>query len=168
MADLEHSSQEVILDELTKLRATILQNLSRFGRNATGETGRSMHVVMKPDGGTLYGRKFFDTLEIGRGPTINPTPHHPTLFQRILAWMEAKGVYADDGNNISLAWAITKKIHKEGTLLFREHKNSGRIQDIYTSAVQRAIENISNRLLELAKTEVQTINLHFAEETKSL
>jgi hypothetical protein len=67
-----------------------------------------------------------------------------------------------------LAWAITKKIHKEGTLLHREFKNSGKIQDIYTSAVQRAIENISNRLLELAKTEVQTINLHFAEETNSL
>ena len=168
MADNLHTSLEVIFDELTKLRTTILQNLSRYGRNATGETGRSMHIVMKPDGGTLYGRKFFDTLEIGRGPTINPTPHHPTLFQRIMAWMEAKGVYADDGNNISLAWAITKKIHAEGTLLHREYKKSGRIQDIYTSAVQRAITNINNRLLELATTEVQTINLHFAEETKQL
>lgn len=164
MADLANTSQEVIRSELETLRTTILQNLAKFNRNATGETARSMHIVMRPDGGALMGRAFFDTLEVGRGPTINPTPHNPTLFQRIRVWMEAKGVYADDGNNVSLAWAITKKIHKLGTKMHREH----RIQDLYTSAVQRAIGNINNRLLELAKTEVQTINLHFAEETQAL
>lgn len=158
--DYSQTSREIILDELTQLKVSILQNLMRYGRNATGNTGRSLRVQLNPDGGTLFGRSFFTTLEVGRGPTVNPVPHNPTLHDRIVEWMQAKGVHADDGNDISLSWAITNKIHKLGTKMFRERT----YQDIYSTAVEAAIKNTNARLIEAAKTEIQNIHLHFSKE----
>lgn len=161
MRDYSKTSQEVIKDELMQLRTAILENLARFGRNATGETGRSLRVQMNAGGGTLFGRSFFSTLEVGRGPTRDFTPHNPTLFQRILQWVQAKGIYPDDQRKTqtSLAIAITKRIHKSGTMLFRKKQR----QDIYSTAVQRAIKNINARLLEEAVTIVSNIHLHLSE-----
>ena len=159
MSDLAKTSREIILEELSQLRASILQNLARYNRNATGETARSLRIQLNPDGGTLFGRTFFDTLEVGRGPTINPTPHNPTLQQRILQWIEAKGVYADNMSNVSLSWAISKKIHKMGTKMFRDKK----VQDIYSTALHEAIKNINRRLLEEARISVNNIHIHLGE-----
>lgn len=161
MRDYYKTSQEVIKDELMQLRTAILENLARFGRNATGETGRSLRVQMNADGGTLFGRAFFSTLEVGRGPTRDFTPHTPTLLQRILTWVQAKGIYPDDPKQTqtSLAYAITKRIHKSGTMLFRKKER----QDIYSSAVQRAIKGINVRLLEEAQKQVNNIHLHLSE-----
>lgn len=161
MADLAKTSREVIIEELSTLRATILQNLAKYGRNATGETGRSLRIQLNPDGGALMGRTFFSTLEVGRGPTRDFTPHTPTLFQRILTWVKAKGVYPDDPTmtQTSLAIAITKRIHKSGTMLFRKKQR----QDIYSTAVQRAIKSINQRLLDEAVKQVSNIHLHLSE-----
>lgn len=161
MSDYSKTSQEVIRDELMQLRTAILENLARYGRNATGETGRSLRIQLNPDGGALMGRTFFSTLEVGRGPTRDFTPHTPTLFQRILTWVKAKGVYPDDPTmtQTSLAIAITKRIHKSGTMLFRKKQR----QDIYSSAVQRAIKSINQRLLDEAVKQVSNIHLHLSE-----
>lgn len=161
MADLAKTSREVIIEELSTLRATILQNLAKYGRNATGDTGRSLRIQLNPDGGALMGRTFFSTLEVGRGPTRDFTPHTPTLFQQILRWVQAKGVYPDDPNmtQTSLAIAITKRIHKSGTMLFRKKQR----QDIYSTAVQRAIKSINQRLLDEAVKQVSNIHLHLSE-----
>jgi len=161
MADLAKTSREVIIEELSTLRATILQNLAKYGRNATGETGRSLRIQLNPDGGALMGRTFFSTLEVGRGPTRDFTPHTPTLYQQILKWVKARGLVPDDPkmSQTSLAWAITQKIHKQGTLMFRTRQR----QDIYSSAMQRAIKNINARLLEEAKTIVTNIHINISE-----
>lgn len=161
MKDYSQTSQEVIKDELLQLRTSILENLAKYGRNATGETGRSLRVQMNPDGGTLFGRKFFSTLEVGRGPTHDFTPHNPTLYQQILKWAQARGLVPDDPkmSQTSLAWAITQKIHEQGTLMFRTRQR----QDIYSSAMQRAIKNINARLLEEAKTIVTNIHINISE-----
>lgn len=161
MKDYSQTSQEVIKDELMQLRTAILENLAKYGRNATGETGRSLRVQMNADGGTLFGRPFFATLEVGRGPTRDYRPHNPTLFQRILQWVQARGLYPDDPRKTqtSLAIAITKKIHKYGTNLFILKQR----QDIYSTAVQRAIKSINARLLEEAKIQVNNIHLHLSE-----
>ena len=161
MKDYSQTSQGVIKDELLQLRTAILENLAKYGRNATGETGRSLRVQMNPDGGTLFGRKFFSTLEVGRGPTHDFTPHNPTLFQRIMQWVQAKGLVPDDPkmSQSSLAYAITNKIHRQGTVLFRTRQR----QDIYSSAMQRAVKNINTRLLEEAKTIVTNIHINISE-----
>lgn len=162
MSDLSKTSREIILEELTQLRASILQNLARYNRNATGETARSLRIQLNPDGGTLFGRKFFETLEAGRGPTKVWVRSNPTLQQRILQWIEAKGIYADGKSSVSLSWAISKKIHKFGTKMFREK----RVQDIYSTALDEAIKRINYRLLEEAKVAVNNIHINLGQGAK--
>lgn len=162
MSDLAKTSREIILEELSQLRASILQNLARYNRNATGETARSLRIQLNPDGGTLYGRKFFETLEVGRGPTKVWVRSNPTLQERILVWIKAKGVHVDGYNDVSLSYAISKKIHKFGTKMFREK----RVQDIYSTALDEAIKSINYRLLEEAKVTVNNIHIHLGEGAK--
>ena len=59
-------------------------------------------------------------------------------------WMEAKGIAGNP-------WAITKKIHKEGTNLYRQ----GGRTDIVQPAVDTFINNVSQRLLDQAADDFQ-------------
>ena len=162
MSDLSKTSREIILEELSQLRASILQNLARYNRNATGETARSLRIQLNPDGGTLFGRNHFYTLEVGRGPTRNITPSTPTLRERIYAWIQAKGVHVDGYTDLSLSYAIAKTIHKLGTKLFRDKK----MQDIYSTALDEAIKRINYRLLEEAKVTVNNIHINLGQGAK--
>jgi hypothetical protein len=69
--------------------------------------------------------KYIRVLETGRGPTsATATKGNPTLRENILEWVETK-VRPTDISAKSLAYLIARKIHKEGTLLYRQGGNSG-------------------------------------------
>ncbi len=56
---------------------------------------------------------YWGAIEWGRRPTEKASEPH--LFDAILNWVKLKGITARDGKDqTSLAWAITKKIHKQG------------------------------------------------------
>ncbi len=100
------------------------------GQEASGETYKKFRLEVRPNGFTIFGAGYLGALIEGRGPTKGGgTPGGQSLVDRIMAWIEVKGVTADIPPK-SLAWAIATKIHKEGTLLFREGRNTRILQDV--------------------------------------
>lgn len=105
-------------DVVARLRASY----AKFGVNATGNLSRSTSEEVTKDGSksTLevsvpaYGL----TTQTGRGPTRNS--QGGVLLQQIRKWIDAKGITPDKGTKEGLAYAITKKIHEQGTRTFRK------------------------------------------------
>lgn len=142
----------IVKSELEWLKQRIAFNIVAQGANATGKTIESMKVTTTPQGGTLTGRAYFGTLETGRRGGKIPRNFASIIYD----WMQAKGVHAEDGNDISMSWAIAKTIQKKGTLLYRQ----GGRDTIYSKEITKTIENVMKRLNGLISTNIHTINLN--------
>lgn len=133
----------------------IRANMEAEGVNATGRTSASLEVRMTPTGGQIWGREHFDTLEIGRGPTENPGDG--ALFRNIREWIVAKGIhvtpmpyrtdrphmYTEEERSLNAAaYAITKRIHERGTVLY----NSAPRTSIYTDLIDYRMDDLMRNI----------------------
>lgn len=117
--------------------------------NATGKSSDSLRYEASEDHFTLYGDKSFVWMEQGRAPGGQPP------LDNIVDWVEAKGIQPDEGTQESLAWAIVKKIEREGTKAFQ----SGKRRDVYSSVITQAridafITIVSARIGRSVKTDL--------------
>ncbi len=114
-------------------------NLAKTGTNATGKTSRSVRFEVLSDGGKeilrVYGRKYFMAVETGRRPKGDKPSRG--FVAAIQEWMTARG---KEGS----AYAIARKINREGTKLFQK----GGRQDIVSNVVNESlIIQISRQVL---------------------
>ena len=130
----------ILQEELEALRLNIISNHTRAGQKASGRTAASLHVEVSEDGGVLYGRKPFGTLETGR-----KAGRVPQNFQQIIIkWMADKGIkpapipyltnrphkYTPEQRGVlRMSYFVAKKIRETGTKLFRD----GGRADIYVA-----------------------------------
>ena len=145
---------ELVSSELEALKQRIIENHRSAGQVASGRTIASLKVEMTEDGGVLWGRSAFGTLETGRkGGKV------PAGFWKIIRqWMDDKGIQVEKPD--SFAYLVARKIAKEGTQLFR---NGGR-SDIYSPEVKDTVERVSDGIGILFGSEVEHINLNFNED----
>lgn len=123
-----------------KLVNDIQRNLAAAGKNATGETARSLKFSIEQNGSVtrfvLTGRPFFNVVQTGRRPTPEKKPSRE-IITRITAWVKAKNI------DLSAVWGIATKIQQEGTKLWQE----GGRTDIINPAVDDFINNVSREIL---------------------
>lgn len=145
---------ELVASELEALKQRIIENHRNAGQVASGRTIASLKVEITEDGGVLWGRSAFGTLETGRkGGKV------PAGFWKIIRqWMDDKGIQVEKPD--SFAYLVARKIAKEGTQLFR---NGGR-SDIYSPEVKDTVERVSDGIGILFGSEVEHINLNFNED----
>ena len=145
---------ELVASELEALKQRIIENHRNAGQVASGRTITSLKVEITEDGGVLWGRSAFGTLETGRkGGKV------PAGFWKIIRqWMDDKGIQVEKPD--SFAYLVARKIAKEGTQLFR---NGGR-SDIYSPEVKDTVERVSDGIGILFGSEVEHINLNFNED----
>ena len=96
--------------------------------NATGKSSASLRFEANKDGFVLYGDKSFNWIEQGRAPGGMP-PIDP-----IKDWIEARAIpYDDTGKDplTSFAFAIARKIQRDGTYLHYKNKR----RDVYSSII---------------------------------
>lgn len=154
------SVEKIILEELTDLKDRIADNIQSTGRNASGRTVKSMHIETRAQGGTLFGRSYFGTLETGRKPGKTPERFTEVIKQ----WVIDKGIsYAaieykrkesakwkpkytpqERGLN-SFASAVAMSIRNKGTRLYREGGSS----DVYSKEIPKTIKAIQRRTISL-------------------
>ena len=141
---------ELVSSELEALKQKIIENHQEAKQVASGRTIASMKVEVTEDGGILWGRSAFGTLETGRkGGKV------PAGFWKIIRqWMDDKGIQVEKPD--SCAYLVARKIAREGTQLFR---NGGR-SDIYSSEIKGTIERMSDKIGLLFGSEVEHINLN--------
>lgn len=150
---LRDKVMELVSSELEALKQKVIENQNNSGQVASGRTIASMKVEVTEDGGVLWGRSPFGTLETGRKPGKVPAG----FWKIIRQWMEDKGIQVEKPD--SFAYLVARKIAKEGTQLFR---NGGR-SDIYSPEVKDTVERVSQGIGILFGSEVEHINLNFNE-----
>lgn len=144
---------ELVSSELEALKQKVIENQKDSGQVASGRTIASMKVEVTEDGGVLWGRSPFGTLETGRKPGKVPAG----FWKIIRQWMDDKGIQVQKPD--SFAYLVARKIANEGTQLFR---NGGR-DDIYSPEVKDTVERVSQGIGILFGSEVEHINLNFNE-----
>lgn len=150
---LRDKVMELVSSELEALKQKVIENQKSSGQVASGRTIASMKVEVTEDGGVLWGRSPFGTLETGRKPGKVPAG----FWKIIRQWMDDKGIQAQKPD--SFAYLVARKIANEGTQLFR---NGGR-DDIYSPEVKDTVERVSQGIGILFGSEVEHINLNFNE-----
>ena len=87
---------------------SVRATLARTGRNASQKTSDSLRYDYSGNEIRLWGLETFFYTEQGRKAGALPP------VNVILQWTIDKGISPKDGNRVSLAWAISKKIAAEG------------------------------------------------------
>lgn len=114
------------------------KRVTKFGAmHASGHTEASIHYEITDNGAKMYGAGYVFALEFGRGPTQGGgSGGNGSLRANIRKWIDEKGIVPTPdakGKTISkdsLAFLITRSIHKNGTLLFKQGGNSGILSDV--------------------------------------
>lgn len=145
---------ELVASELEALKQRIIENHRSAGQVASGRTIASLKVEITEDGGVLWGRSPFGTLETGRKPGKVPAG----FWKIIRQWMDDKGIQVEKPD--SFAYLVARKIANEGTQLFRE----GGFYKIYSPEVKDTVERVSDGIGILFGSEVEHINLNFNED----
>lgn len=151
---LRDKVMELVSSELEALKQRIIENHRNAGQVASGRTIASLKVEMTEDGGVLWGRSAFGTLETGRKPGKVPAG----FWKIIRQWMDDKGIQVEKPD--SFAYLVARKIANEGTQLFRE----GGFYKIYSPEVKDTVERVSDGIGILFGSEVEHINLNFNED----
>lgn len=171
-------ARKIISEELESLRQRIIDNHRTAGQIASGRTAASLNVVMRENGGTLFGRQAFGTLERGRKAAKTPQGFVSIIKQ----WIKDKGLtipsipyirepserwqpkYTPEERGLNtLAGAIAYKIRTEGTRLFRD----GGRKDIYTPEIEKTKTNINQRISVLLQAQIMCINESISNENSN-
>ncbi|MGL5233832.1 MAG: hypothetical protein ACRC8Z_03620 [Empedobacter falsenii] len=91
----------------------LIPRFRELDMNATGEWLSSLEVESGNDNGKIRGRDYSEYLTKGRRPGGLPP------INQLVKWVNAKlGIYGQEAT--SAAWAISKKIQKEGTSWYKK------------------------------------------------
>lgn len=150
----KEDARKVVQEELESLKKRIIDNHLRAGQKASGKTIASMHVESSDDGGVLFGRKAFGTLETGRRGGRVPKG----FYHIILQWVRDKGIQVEKPK--TFAYFVAKKIAREGTSLFRQ----GGRDDIYSNEIPKTTDSVLSRITGLLGASVESININSKKE----
>lgn len=156
--EIRNEALKIVGDGLQDLRKRIIANHEAARQVASGRTRDSLKVEMTENGGILWGRQAFGVLETGRKPGRVPKGFYGIILQ----WVKDKGIHVEKPK--SFAYLVARKIANEGTKLYR----SGQKEDIYSTEVEKTIQDISDRILVIFNTEVEHINLNFSNENSDI
>ena len=111
---------------------------------ATGDLLNSIRYEVNGNSLTIFGKQYIGALENGRKPTENTGDG--TLREKIRRWIDVKGIEPDDISKDSLAYLIARKIHEEGTTIYRKYAggSSGLLSDAIN---EDEIESLQDALI---------------------
>lgn len=157
--------QDLIYSALEEVKTEIASNISSTGSTASGKTADSMEIEVTGTSGRLTGRQAFWTLERGRGPGRIPGNMRDIIKQ----WALDKGIsispipyirqasdkwqpkYTEQERGLNyFASAVAHNISNRGTQLYLD----GGRDDIYTPAIEKAMNKLANNVLLNISTEL--------------
>lgn len=132
---------KILNDEANNFITKVKDNLASTGTDATGETSKSLRYEITEEGNkivlSVFGRKYFATVETGRKPTPGIPPSRD-MIDNITKWVAARG------KPESMVWAVAVSIQNKGTSLFRK----GGRTDIYTDEKESFADKIFMEVTE--------------------
>jgi hypothetical protein len=116
--------------------------------SASGKLANSVRFELTENELIIYAEDYIYFSIYGRKPTTNSGSG--TLKDKIKKWISDKGIQSDIDKD-TLAFLITRKIHREGNslYLFSGNKNSGLLENIITSQMINEYNSKFTKQLEL-------------------
>jgi len=135
--------------------------VTKYGpMNASGKTAASVRYEVTEAGLFLYGIGHIFALETGRGPSTKAGGGGgETLLVRIRKWIDEKPLVPTNITKDSLAFLITRKIHREGTLLHKMGGKSGILSNVIN---KQRIDKLKAQFLNELNTVVRSTLLEAA------
>lgn len=127
----------------------------KSGVNASGNLVRSVRFELTETNLIVYANDYIYYLIYGRKPT--GSGGNGTLKDRIRGWIDEKGITPDDGiSKDTLAFLISRKIHREGSAIYLYFKgqNSGLLNNILTESL---IKTYNDKFTQQLNEEFATI-----------
>lgn len=115
-------------DILKSWASTAIQDLRESmdvsGVTASGRFNQSLVAEITPNSVVIRGLRYVGAIELGRKPTSGGG--NGELRKAIMSWIDSKGITPNGISKDSLAFLITRKIHREGTALYNGTDHYGR------------------------------------------
>lgn len=168
------SPNELVMECLERVKNRISSNIDTTGTRASGRTQESMWIEQTTTGGRLWGRKYFQSVELGR-----PAGRVPFNFVGIIKqWIIDKGLsirqipyksekrkhkYSVEEHSLNMAaGAIAHTIETTGTRLYKE----GGRRDIYSEVISEEVAQLRKQLAaSVAETLSQTLSAGYMEHS---
>jgi len=138
-------SEKIFEEEFESLKNDLANKYRELGMKASGEWEAELEVEAGDDFGRVIGLPYTEQLEKGREPTSRGGDG--SLLKRIEKWIIDKGIVASIEGDISissLAYLITRKIHREGW----RRENYGGVELVSSVVTPKRMQGILNRLGE--------------------
>ena len=149
-------------DILQSFAARFIQDLRESmdssGVTASGNFNKTLKATVTPNTVVVEGERYAGAIELGRKPTSGGG--NGELRKAIRSWIDDKGISPADISKDSLAFIITRKIHREGTKLYRGTDSYGRTKP--SRVITGVIED--GRIEKLAKSVVLDVISQFRTE----
>jgi hypothetical protein len=134
------------------------KRVTKYGAvNASGRLAKSVNYKVNGSTLTISAEEYIGALEFGRKPTTNG--NKPGKLKDVIRqWIDEKGITPKDSiSKDSLAFLITRKIHKEGTLLYPN--GSDLVSGIFNEAL---VDSIQKDFAQLIAAEISSDVLKIA------
>lgn len=149
-------------DILQSFAARFIQDLRESmdssGVTASGNFNKTLKATIRPNTVVVEGERYAGAIELGRKPTSGGG--NGELRKAIRSWIDDKGISPADISKDSLAYIITRKIHREGTKLYRGTDSYGRTKP--SRVITGVIED--GRIDKLAQSVVLDVVSQFRSE----
>jgi hypothetical protein len=145
------------LSSLKEIFEKFIREVEPEIKKKVGSFSSSVESEIRVDGFTIYASPYIRVLIDGRKPTRDgASKGNPTLQQVILDWIERHSIQPNEigMTQESLSWAISKSIHKKGTLLYQRGGGNRIFDDILTT--QRE-DNLLSLISDIYYTQLTTI-----------
>lgn len=121
----------------------LIPRFNELGMNASGEWLANLEIEVGDDEGKIRGRKYSEQLAKGRRPGKAPP------IRQLERWVNAKlGISGTEA--LSMAFAIAKKIEKEGTTWYKK----GGTDLIEVLSEPKTIQFMQEELIAIARVRV--------------
>ncbi len=156
---MANNLQEILQSGGALWKSEFSKKMEQYKMNASGRTVRSIDPQVNGTTLTIFGADHIQVVQDGRKPTVNTG--NGELLRAIKAWVKFKGI--PEG----AAYAITKKIHQEGTLLFNGMSYGGakKPSDVLKEPTQKTITYIQKEATKYYSLVVRTTFVNVLEKT---
>lgn len=162
------TTAEILEFEFNKLVNELKEGIEAKGMTASGDSARSLEVVINDDSAKILGNSNFEQLEYGRNPTRKNGTDTENLVEKIKKWIENKGIVSNSEKEISvssLAFLIARKIHREGW----DRKGYGGVELVSEIITAERMQDIINKVgVELTATFVQRLQKEIKDNGNSI
>lgn len=142
---------KIIREEIDAILSDIRKLYEASGKKASGEFGKGLEAIYEPNKGTIRGFVYLAGRKAGKMPPVGA----------ILNWLKIRGIRSVRKNQSvrSLAWAIAKKIAKEGT----KQENALKIYEevITPQRINKIIDRVAklnvNRIITEIRAELEVL-----------